>query len=952
LGESPYPRKALAHCLRLSYLRVRESIRELVREFVMQVLKVRFQGLSKVAVNASARTSFLRGFFHRCGLLSLLIALNLLGAAVVRANTVTNVAETIEAQLCPLLDSLTEASVSVAQSSRTTGSTQLGLTIGLADGLVAAMQSPDMTVALGNKSKTLQNGLSRFQNQLLKAESAVGNSNVTDEAALKAMLSAVAVGQDLKAVLRTLPSSDTVLLLSEDRSDTMVLHYSGDTVCFHVNAVNAVSDPSCGPANVSVVPVGGDPTDVVVMGPPDSSSANDFCLTMGPDAGTLQITVSTCNQTNSLLLYNYGVPRKNGPELAAPADLTFNTIDLAWSYTAKGAAGFKVERSPSLLGPWTPVGITNSTTTYADTGLSGSTVYYYRLRAYNKKGYSRYSNDASKKTSAKTDNIPPSVPSGVSALAGSSSQITISWGTSTDTGGSGMNGYRLYTNGVQFATTTTTSYSLTNLAASTQYCVTVAAYDKAANVSAQSSQACVTTLAAPPLAPSGLAAVGASDTQINLSWKASNNADGFVIETAPTASGPWTGIATVGPNVITYTQMGLSSLSTYYFHVYAYNSLGNSPYSNIASGTTLTQADTIAPSIPSGLTASAISSNRVNLSWVGSTDSGGSGLAGYTVYLNGTQVATVATASYMVTGLSPNTSYCFTVSASDNAGNVSAPSGQACATTLGTVPVAPSGLVALAISSSQINLTWQDNSNNESGFIVQRASSSSGPWTQIGLVGANVTSCAHTGLTASTTYYYRVCAFNTSGNSAFAAVTSATTPALPDTSAPSIPSGVTATATSTSQVSVSWSASTDTGGSGLAGYQVYRNGTLVTTTTATSDTDSGLSANTSYCYTIVAYDNAGNSSSASSEICATTPASASANPAAPSNLTTTAVDPTDITLNWQDNSNNELGFQIQRAISSDGPWSVVGSVGSNVTTYTDTGLDPSTTYYYEVDAFN
>jgi chitodextrinase len=923
----------------------------------MQVSKVRFQGLSKVAVNASARRSFLRGFFHRYGLLSLLIALNILGAGVVRASTVTNAAGTVEAQLCPLLDSLTQASIDVAQSSRTTGSTQLGLTIGLVDGLVAAVQSPAMTVALGNKGNPLQNKLSRFQNQLLKAKSEVDNSSVTDEAALKAMLRAVAVGQELKALLRTLPSSDTVVLLSEARTDTMVLHYSGDTVCFHVNILGAASDPSCGSVNVSVNPVGGDPTDVVVMGPPDLSNAKDFCLTMGPDAGTLQVTVSTCSQTNSLLLYNYGVPRRSGPELAAPADLnapanTFNTIDLAWSYTAKGADGFKVERSPTSTGPWAPVGVTNSTTTYADTGLSGSTIYYYRLRAYNKKGYSRYSNDASKKTSAKTDNIPPSVPSGVNVLAGTSSQITISWSGSTDTGGSGMSGYRLYTNGVQFATTTATSYSMTNLAASTQYCVTVAAYDKAANVSAQSSQACVTTLDAPPLAPSGLVAAGASDTQINLSWQTSATADGFVVETAPSANGPWTGIATVGPNVTTYMQMGLSSLSTYYFHVYAYNSLGNSPYSNIASGTTLAAPDTIAPSIPSGLTASAISSNRVNLSWVGATDSGGSGLAGYTVYLNGTQVATVTTASYMATGLAPNTSYCFTVAASDNAGNVSTPSGQVCATTLGTVPVAPSGLVALAISSSQINLTWQDNSSNESGFIVQRASSSSGPWTQIGLMGANVTSCAHTGLTAATTYFYRVCAYNTSGNSAFSAVTSATTQALPDTTAPSIPSGITATATSTSQVSVSWGASTETGGSGLAGYQVYRNGTVVTTTTATSYTDSGLSANTSYCYTIVASDNAGNNSSASSETCATTPSPSSANPAAPSNLATTAVDSTDSTLDWQDNSNNELGFQIQRATSSNGPWSVVGSVGANVTTYTDTGLDPSTTYYYEVDAFN
>ena len=923
----------------------------------MQVTKICFEGLLKAAVDASARTSFLRSFFHHCGLLSLLTVL-IFGAAVVRADTVTNAAGAIEAQVSPLLDSLTEASVSVAQSDRTTGSTQLGLTISLADGLMATVQSPEMTVALGKKSRLMQRRLSLFQSQLLKAKSVVDNSTITDVAALRAMLRAVTNGKQLRTLLPTLPSSGSVVMLSEARSSAIALHYAGDTVCLHVNILNAGSDPSCGPVNVSVDRVGGDPTDVLVIGAPDLSSATDFCLTMGPDAGTLRVTISTCSQTNSLLLYNYGVPKKKGPELPAPAGLnapanTFNTIQLAWSYTTTGAAGFKVERGPTPTGPWAPVGITSSTTTYADTGLSGSTVYYYRLRAYNKKGYSLYSNNATRKTSAKTDNTPPSVPSGLNTVAVASSQINISWSAATDTGGSGMGGYRLYTNGVQFATTTATSYSWTNLTASTQYCVTVAAYDKAANVSAQSGQACITTLAAPPLAPTALLAAAVSDTQINLVWTDnSNDEDGFVIEGAPAAGGPWTGIATLGPNVTTYSQMALTGLSTYYFRVHAYNGIGNSLYSNVAGGTTLSGPDIVAPSIPSVLIATASSSSQVNLHWVAATDSGGSGVAGYQVYRDGTQIATVTTASYLATGLSPNTQYCFTISAYDYAANISAQSSPACATTLGTVPVAPSGLVALTASSSQVNLTWQDNSSDESGFMVQRASSSSGPWTQIGIVGANVTSCAHTGLTASTTYYYRVCAYNASGNSVFSSVTSAATPAAPDTTAPSIPTGVIATATSTSQVSVSWNVSTDSGGSGVAGYQVYRDGTLITTTTAASYADSGLSAATQYCYTIVASDNAGNNSSASSAACVTTPSGSSTDPAAPSNLATMAVTSTSITLNWQDNSNNETGFQIQRATSSGGPWSVVGTVGANVTSYMDAGLSSSTTFYYQVAAFN
>jgi len=924
----------------------------------MQVTKDRFDGLSKVALGVRARTLFLRSFFHRCGLLALLIILNSFAAAVVRADTVTNAVGAIQAQLCPLLDSLTEASVSVAQSDRTTGSTQLGLTLSLADVLTTTIQSPGMIPALGNRSRVVQKSLARFHNHVLRAKSVVDNSNFTSGVALKSMLKSVTLGQELKALVANLPSSDTVLMVNEVRSSATTLHYSGDAACFHVNVPNATGGPSCGPVSVSVERVGGSPTDVLTIGTPTFSSATDFCLTMGPDAGVVQVTVSTCNQTNSVLLYDYGTPRKNGPELPAPAGLnapsnTFNSIELAWSYNAAGAAGFKVERSPTQTGPWTAVGITNSTTTYADTGLSGSTVYYYRLRAYDKKGYSNYSNDASKRTSARTDTIPPSVPSGLSAVAATPNQINISWGASTDTGGSGMSGYRLYTNGVQFATTTATSYSWTNLTANSQYCVTVAAYDKASNVSTQSSQACVTTPAAPPVAPTALLAAGGSDSQINLSWADDfNNELGFVVETAPSASGPWTVIASVGPNVTTYMQSGLSALSTYFFRVHSYNNFGDSPYSNVAGGTTLAGPDITAPSIPSGLTATAISSNKVNLSWANATDSGGSGLAGYQVYLNGTQIATVTTASYSATGLSPNTSYCFTISASDNAGNISVPGSQACATTLGVVPAAPSGLVALAVSSSQINLTWQDNSSNETGFMVQRASGSGGPWTQIGIVGANVTSCAHTGLTASTTYFYRVCAYNGSGNSVYSSVTSASTPAAPDTTAPSVPAGVVASATSTSQVSVSWNVSTDSGGSGLAGYHVYRDGTLVTTTTTTVFADGGLSTASLYCYTIVAYDNAGNNSSASSQACATTTSAASTDPAAPSNLATMGVTSTSITLNWQDNSDNEVGFQIQRATSSNGPWSVVGSTGANVTSYTDRGLNPSTMYYYQVDAFN
>src|ERR1043166_867139 len=96
-----------------------------------------------------------------------------------------------------------------------------------------------------------------------------------------------------------------------------------------------------------------------------------------------------------------------------------------------------------------------------------------------------------------------------------------------------------------------------------------------------------------------------------------------------------------------------------------------------------------------------------------------------------------------------------------------------------TAPAAPSNLAASAVSSSQINLTWKDNSSNEQGFKIQRALSATGTWTQIATVGTAVVSYSDTSLSGSTTYYYRVCSYNAKGSSSFSSVASATTFAAP-----------------------------------------------------------------------------------------------------------------------------------------------------------------------------
>ena len=89
------------------------------------------------------------------------------------------------------------------------------------------------------------------------------------------------------------------------------------------------------------------------------------------------------------------------------------------------------------------------------------------------------------------------------------------------------------------------------------------------------------------------------------------------------------------------------------------------------------------------------------------------------------------------------------------------------------------------------------------------------------------------------------------------------------------------TETSSSQVTLRWNASTDTGGPGLSGYQVFRNGVLVGTTTATEFTDTTVAPSTSYCYTVIAYDVGGNDALTSAEACITTPSTPPGNPTGP-----------------------------------------------------------------------
>jgi chitodextrinase len=196
-------------------------------------------------------------------------------------------------------------------------------------------------------------------------------------------------------------------------------------------------------------------------------------------------------------------------------------------------------------------------------------------------------------------------------------------------------------------------------------------------------------------------------------------------------------------------------------------------------GTCSTSADTTPPTVPTGLTATGITSSSVTLSWNASTDAGGSGLAGYDVFRGGVQVGSSTTTSFTNTGLAASTSYSFTVRARDGAGNVSAQTAPLSVTTAAaggtcsTLPAAPAAPTASAITSSGVTLSWTAPSAGANctitGYVVYQNGAQAATPTG--------TSAAISGLAASTTYSFTVAARNAFGTGPQSPARSVTTAA-------------------------------------------------------------------------------------------------------------------------------------------------------------------------------
>lgn len=606
-------------------------------------------------------------------------------------------------------------------------------------------------------------------------------------------------------------------------------------------------------------------------------------------------------------------------------------IDLTWDASTDnvGVVGYRIERDGVLLR-------TQSTTSYSDTGLTTNTTYEYTIIAFDAAG-----NSSETVVQATTlDLTPPSVPEDLTADAITSAQIDLDWSASTDN--VAVTGYRIRRDGVVIATVPDTSFSNTGLTPETTYSYTVAAVDEAGNESAESDAAEATTPAAPdidpPSVPTGLSANAISSTEIDLSWSASTDNVGV---TGYTVRRNGAVIATISGT--SFSDTDLTPETTYSYTVSAFDAAGNnSDQSAAVLETTDMGPDTSAPSVPTGLAGSPESSTRIDLRWSASNDN--VGVTGYTVRRNGAVVATVSSTSFIDANLTPDTTYSYTVAAFDAAGNTSAQSAAIQVSTQAvpdtTPPSVPAGLNANAVSGAQIDLSWSASTDNVgvTGYTVRRDGV---------IVGTTATTTfIDTGLTPNTSYSYTVDAFDAAGNaSAESGVVQATTSAIADTTAPSVPSGVAASAVTDRRIDVTWTASSDD--VGVSGYTVRRDGQVVVTTSATSFSDLGVSANTTYTYTVAAFDAAGNTSAESSGAQATTPASNDVTPpSVPAGLSASTVSSTEIELTWSPSGDSVgvAGYTVRR----DGE--VVGTTPGTV--YRDTGLAANTTYTYTVDAFD
>jgi hypothetical protein len=349
---------------------------------------------------------------------------------------------------------------------------------------------------------------------------------------------------------------------------------------------------------------------------------------------------------------------------------------------------------------------------------------------------------------------------------------------------------------------------------------------------------------AAPTRPSGLAASAVSSSSIQLTWTDNAiNEDGFIVERSLNGY-TFQPVATVGANVTTFTDSGLAPDTRYTYQVKAFNDVGQSQASNVASATSLSNP-ALVPAAPSNLAVASATNYVATLTWTDNSNNEDKFLiqvpaytgAGWTTYKE-IPANSTSTTVYLHSA----TINQFRVVARNSAGGSSNPSNTV---SIATKPEAPIYPGAQAVSSTAIDIFWDSLDSGQ--FHVEKLID--GQWVRLASDLANLT-YRDTGLTPGTTYFYRIIAVGTNeaGDSDPTEVVSATT-------APAAVTGLSVTNTTSSSVSLQWNDVT-----GEAGYSIERSLDDINWTTvtflypdSTTYTATGLASGQTYFFRVTGF---------------------------------------------------------------------------------------------------
>jgi hypothetical protein len=571
----------------------------------------------------------------------------------------------------------------------------------------------------------------------------------------------------------------------------------------------------------------------------------------------------------------------------APSSLTAtavssSTVDLSWSDNSSNESSFTVERSPDGTNWSTLTSLPADSTSYRDDNLVPTTIYRYRVKATNAAGDSAYTSVATVTTPAQSSVVFAESFPGADGSAWDPARWTTNTGTTASMdiqSGGGRMSFQNVASARAQAAASMTKYADTDTVASFKYSSTsprgyfyvftrgsgdwVSGYPNSSYfvqltndiTTAQiwKSQAGVTTSLA---SQAGVASVTTAKQWVRLKVLGSTiSLKVWTDGTSEPANWEMTvtdsSITTPGLLQVKWARGGTATAGR-----------------DVTLDDIKVSAALQVPSAPSGLTATAVSSSMVDLTWRDNATTE----TGYTVErsANGTTGWTqvnlpAGSTSYRDTGLAASTTYSYRVMATNEVGN-SAYSAVATVTTPAAppeIPAAPTGLTAMALSQSAIDLAWTDNATTEAMYTVERSPNGVTGWTVLtSTLAGGSTSYHDTGLSALTTYSYRVKATNAAGSSAYSNTATATTQDPPP-QPPAAPSALSATAASSTAVDLAWTDNADN----ETGYTVERSPdgaawTAVTTTLpagTTSYHDTGLTPSTGYSYRVKATNAAGSS---------------------------------------------------------------------------------------------